>query len=656
MKKKFFTLTQGKIGITMLLLLSSLGLSAQTNVFDDVIAPSPNHTYLEAALIQEGLDAALQNPAANLTVFAPDDAAFTALADALDTDIAGLLANPELTNILLYHVLGAEVVSGSLTNGQTATPLNNANTVKVTIDGTDVFINQAQVTAANLQTDNGVVHVVDGVLLPIETVADIALGSAAHTTLVAAVVEARLLPALTDPFSQLTVFAPTNDAFAAALTALGLTAGELLASPDLSDILLYHVLGAEVVSGSLSNGQIATPLNDANTLKITINGSNVFVNQAQVTAANLQADNGVVHVLNAVVLPAETVADIALGSAAHTTLVAAVVEARLLPALTDPFSQLTVFAPTNDAFGAALTALGLTAGELLASPELSDILLYHVLGAEVVSGSLSNGQVATPLNNANTLKVTIDGTNVFINQAQVTAANLQADNGVVHVLNAVVLPVETVADIALGSPVHTSLVAAVVEARLLPALTNPFSELTVFAPTNDAFNDLATALGTDLNGVLAHPQLTDILLYHVIGSEVLSTELTNGPVATLNGQSVTINLMSGVMVNDANVTLPDLLSDNGVVHVIDAVLVPSLANIVEAAEFTNIELYPNPSTDIIKFKNLEVSNYTITDLAGNLIKTGNTQNEINVSDLQNGNYFIVLNNNSGTYRARFMKM
>jgi transforming growth factor-beta-induced protein len=355
-------------------------------------------------------------------------------------------------------------------------------------------------------------------------------------------------------------------------------------------------------------------------------------------------------------LPSQTVADIALGSTAHTTLVAAVVEARLLPALTNPFSQLTVFAPTNDAFTAALAALGLTAGELLASPDLANILLYHVLGAEVVSGSLTNGQVATPLNNANTLKVTIDGTDVFINQAQVTAANLQADNGVVHVLNAVVLPSETVADIALGSTAHTTLVAAVVEARLLPALTNPFAELTVFAPTNDAFNDLATALGTDLAGILAHPQLTDILLYHVIGSEVLSTELTNGPVATLNGQNVVINLMSGVMVNNANVTTADLLSDNGVVHVIDAVLVPSLAGISEEATGANFDLYPNPSTDVIRFKNIDVSEYTITDLAGNVIKKGSTSNEVIIADLKNGNYFIVLTNSSGTYQAKFMKM
>jgi uncharacterized surface protein with fasciclin (FAS1) repeats len=656
MKRNLISLNLKSASAALSMLLLTFGLSAQTNVFDDVIATSPNHTYLEAALIQEGLDVALQNPAGTLTVFAPDDAAFTALATALGTDINGLLANPDLTDILLYHVLGSEVVSGSLTNGQITTPLNTANTLKVTLDGPNVFINHAQVNAANLQADNGVVHSIGAVLLPAQTVADVALGSAVHTTLVAAVVEARLLPALTNPLSQLTVFAPTNDAFTAALSALGLTAGQLLASPDLENILLYHVLGAEVVSGSLTNGQIATPLNTANTLKVTIDGSNVYINQAQVTAANLQADNGVVHVLNAVVLPAQTVADVAIGSTAHTTLVAAVVEARLLPALTNPFSQLTVFAPTNDAFAAALTALGLTAGELLASPNLSDILLYHVLGAEVVSGSLTNGQIAAPLNTDNTLKVTIDGTDVFINQAQVTAANLQADNGVVHVLNAVVLPSETVADIALGSSAHTTLVAAVVEARLLPALTNPFASLTVFAPTNTAFDNLATALGTNLAGILANPELTDILLYHVVGSEVLSTALVNGPVVTLNGQSVTINLMSGVMVNNATVTAADLLSDNGVVHVIDAVLVPSLANITEMSA-ANLEVSPNPSSDIIKISNISATDFSIINNNGSVVKSGKVvNNEVSVSDLENGNYFIQLTNNTGVYQAKFIKM
>lgn len=485
---------------------------------------------------------------------------------------------------------------------------------------------------------------------------DVIATSPNHTYLEAALMQEGLDVALQNPMGTLTVFAPDDAAFTALATAYGTDINGLLANPDLTNILLYHVLGAEVVSTSLTNGQIATPLNTANTLKVTIDGSNVFINHAQVTAADLQADNGVVHSMGAVLLPVQTVADIALGSTAHTTLVAAVVEARLLPALTNPLSQLTVFAPTNDAFNAALTALGITAGQLLASPDLANILLYHVLGAEVVSGSLSNGQIATPLNPANTLKVTIDGANVYINQAQVSAADLQADNGVVHVLSAVVLPSQTVADIAIGSPVHTSLVAAVVEARLLPALTNPFASLTVFAPTNTAFDNLATALGTNLAGVLAHPQLTDILLYHVVGSEVLSTALTNGPVVTLNGQSVTINLMSGVMVNNATVTTADLLSDNGVVHVIDAVLVPSLANITELSA-ANLEVSPNPSSDIIKISNISADDFSIINNNGSVIKSGKVvNNEISVSDLENGNYFIQLTNNTGVYQAKFIKM
>ena len=166
MKKKFITLNFKSVSAAASILFLSFGLSAQTNVFDNVIATSPNHTYLEAALIQEGLDVALQNPAGTLTVFAPDDAAFTSLATALGTNVNGLLALPNLTDILLYHVLGIEVVSSALTNGQIATPLSPTNTLKVTLNGANVYINQAQVNAANLQADNGVVHIIDAVLVP----------------------------------------------------------------------------------------------------------------------------------------------------------------------------------------------------------------------------------------------------------------------------------------------------------------------------------------------------------------------------------------------------------------------------------------------------------------------------------------------------------
>lgn len=348
--------------------------------------------------------------------------------------------------------------------------------------------------------------------------------------------------------------------------------------------------------------------------------------------------------------------DVIATSPNHTYLEAALIQEGLDVALQNPMGTLTVFAPDDAAFTALATALGTDITGLLANPNLTNILLYHVLGAEVVSTSLTNGQIATPLLTVNTLKVTIDGTNVYINQAQVNAADLQADNGVVHSIGSVLLPVLTVADVAISSPVHTSLVAAVIEARLLPALTNPLTQLTVFAPTNIAFDNLATALGTNIAGILANPELADILLYHVVGTEVLSTALMNGPVVTLNGQSVTVNLMSGVMINTANVIVADLQADNGVVHVLDAVLVPSLANISELSS-TNFELSPNPSSDVIKISNFSATEFSIINNNGSVVKTGNVlNNEISVSDLENGTYFLQLSNNEGTYQAKFIKL
>jgi transforming growth factor-beta-induced protein len=374
--------------------LVALGLTFSSVSFSqtvyDVISGSANHTSLTAVINAAGLQTALSDPTATYTVFAPDNTAIDDFAADNGLTIPAILGLPQadLQDILLYHVLDIEVGSGAVVNGTTPTPLNTANTLKLTVDGTAVFVNQAQVNAADLAATNGVVHSIDAVVVVNETVADIAIDSPNHGTLVAAVVEARLLPALTDPNATLTVFAPTDDAFTDALASLGISAGDLLASPDLTDILLYHVLGAEVASGDVTNGQIVTPLNAANTLKLTTSGTNVYVNQALVSAPDNGATNGVVHVTDEVVLPVETVADIAIDSPNHGTLVAAVIEARLLPALTNPFAALTVFGPTDDAFSIALAGLGITAGDLLASPDLQDILLYHVLGAEIVSGDL----------------------------------------------------------------------------------------------------------------------------------------------------------------------------------------------------------------------------------------------------------------------------
>ena len=182
------------------------------------------------------------------------------------------------------------------------------------------------------------------------------------------------------------------------------------------------------------------------------------------------------------------------------------------------------------------------------------------------------------LSTTNTIKLTKTSMGaVYANHAMVNAADLMADNGYVHSVDAILLPNETVVDIALDNG-FTSLATAVITAELLPSLTDPLATLSVFAPTNQAFDDLATALGTDINGLLALPNLQDILLYHVLGSSVASSAVNNGDVVSALSPTNTIKLTKtstgSVYVNQAMVSTADLMATNGYVHVINAVILP----------------------------------------------------------------------------------
>lgn len=656
MKKSYLFSIQKPL-LTFALAISSFSAISQTNVYDDVIAVSPNHTTLKAAIIQAGLVSALQDPNATLTVFAPDNAAFDALANALGVTPTELLAAPNLADILTYHVLGTEVPASAITNGQVANSLNTSafGTIYLTKTSTgSVFADQASVTSADITKDNGIVHVVNKVLLPVKTVVDVAVANG-FTTLATAVTQEELLPALTDPLARLTVFAPTNDAFSELATTLGTDINGLLALPTLTEVLKYHVLGTEVNAAAVTNGAVVTTLSSLNTLKMTKTSTGaVYANHALVTLADVDADNGVVHVLNKVVLPVETVVDRAI-DAGFTTLTSAVVTAELLPVLSNPFGTFTVFAPTNQAFDDLANAFGVQTSDLLTLPELAEVLKYHVLGTEVLSSAITNGQIVAPVSTLNSLKITKTTTgDVYINQAKVTTADVDADNGVVHVLNKVVLPVETVADVAIDNG-FTSLVAAVVKAELLPALTDPLTSLTVFAPTNAAFDALATTLGTNLNGILALPNLSDVLLYHVTAGEVLSSDLTNGNISMLNGDNAAIDLTNGPKINDANITTVDVQADNGVVHVIDGVLLPT-NGINENTALVTIETYPNPANEIVKINGAENATFEIIDLLGATILKGKLINkEINIENLTNGTYLIRLEDKNTTYQGRFIK-
>ncbi len=314
-----------------------------------------------------------------------------------------------------------------------------------------------------------------------QSVLDLAVEAGQFSTLIAAIDAAGLSETL-EGEGPFTVLAPTDAAFEAAFEALGITAEELLAdTATLTSILTYHVLGQEADSQLVAtlDGSSVETLN-GQSVDIAVVDGQIMINQATVVSADLAADNGIVHVIDAVLLPpdiaaalgvaaaddmeeattttteattttteameptiAELVVEAAAGDPAEfTVLLAALETAGLVDALNGP-GPFTVFAPTDAAFGALLEALGVTAEELLANPDLGNILLYHVVSGEFMAADvidIAPADVPT-LYEGNDISIAIVDGNVVINEvATVVTADVMASNGVVHVIDAVLVP------------------------------------------------------------------------------------------------------------------------------------------------------------------------------------------------------------------------
>lgn len=278
-----------------------------------------------------------------------------------------------------------------------------------------------------------------------------------------------------------------------------------------------------------------------------------------------------------------TVVEIAQGDPQFSLLAEAVVAADLAGTLSGA-GPFTVFAPTNDAFASLLTELGVTKQQLLADKTLlRAVLQYHVLGAQVPKASVPVGKAITPLqggifkidSTAGGLVVT-DGRN---RQARILATDVMASNGVVHVIDKVLLPAnKTLVATAQSLPDFSILVEAVVAAGLVDTL-NGNGPFTVFAPTNAAFAKLLAELGVSKEQLLADKALlTQVLTYHVLPGRVLKADVPVGSaIATVQGQPFTVD--STLTITDgrgrkARITGTDVLASNGVVHVLDTVILP----------------------------------------------------------------------------------
>lgn len=280
-----------------------------------------------------------------------------------------------------------------------------------------------------------------------ETVVEVAAEDGRFTTLVTALQATGLDETLSDESASFTVFAPTDEAFAL----LGEeTINNLLADTDtLTDILTYHVLGSEVdASTAIASAGSTVATVNGKSIALSLDGSDLLVNTVTVTVTDIQADNGVIHAIDAVLTPPAdigspmmNIVETAIADGNFTTLVTALQAAGLDSVLADPNAEFTVFAPTDAAF-AALPA-GTVTSLLSDIPTLTAILTQHVVSGSVdsITAYSLNGQSAQTLNNNVVLPIVIDSSDnsLSVGGANVSVVDIYTTNGIIHVIDSVIV-------------------------------------------------------------------------------------------------------------------------------------------------------------------------------------------------------------------------
>jgi transforming growth factor-beta-induced protein len=376
-----------------------------------------------------------------------------------------------------------------------------------------------------------------------------------------------------------TVFAPTDTAFAAMNQTLlnNLTQDKA----NLTQVVRYHVVPGKIVASQLTNNLTLQTL-EGNPLVVIKNQTGTYVNGAKISVNDAEVSNGVLYSIDKVLVP-QTIIQTMMNTTNLSMLTTAVMKANLSDALngTGPF---TVFAPSDSAFAAANQA---ELNRLMSTNDttnLTKLLTYHVVPYLVVAGNGTNSSLLRSVEGDNLVMI-VNASGTFINDAKVITSDIICTNGVIHIIDKVLTPPKTIARTLTENGNFTKLVSAV-NAVNLTAMLNSSSPFTVFAPTDAAFNALDQ---TVLNKLVASDKanLTKLLTYHMVPGTLASFQLKNGTVTTAEGEQLNVTV-NGSNITVGNVTLvtKEIICTNGVIHVIDKVLVPPSMNLTAVAAST----------------------------------------------------------------------
>ena len=367
----------------------------------------------------------------------------------------------------------------------------------------------------------------------------------------------------TGPF---TVFAPTDDAFGE----LPSTERDRLMSDDenLTSVLQYHVVAGDIAKEGMTNGMALTSLTGEE-LTVVVNETGTFINDARLMGET-DSTNGVVHAIDGVLIPRTLVQTVE-----NETDLSMLAEALDRTNLTDELNAsgpFTLFAPTNAAFEGANESVSslLRENDTASMERLRQLLLYHVVPERIVDGNGTENQTLGALSGQRLVYRT-DGERVFINNNEAVRSNLIATNGVIHTLDTVLATPQTI-NLTLAENGSLSRAYEALSAANLADELNGSGPFTLFVPSNEAFDAMGDIPQDKQN-------MTSLLTYHLMDGETFSWQLQNGTITMLNGQPANVTVEhtdEGTIwrIGNATIVTADIICTNGVIHVIDEVLLP----------------------------------------------------------------------------------
>lgn len=407
-----------------------------------------------------------------------------------------------------------------------------------------------------------------------------------------------LSSSLDDETQELTVFAPTDDAFDVFLDAMGYSSLDDIPDDTLKDVIQYHIISGSAFSGSeFTDGQSSATLLANETVFISINGNTIMVNASVISEADVDASNGVVHIVDAVLVPGYlggSVASTILGVIQSNDQLSTLREAvkrfdDLLSSLNDKGESYTMFAPTNDAFEALLDVLGYASIDEVPEKTLREILHYHITSESAfLAEDFTDAQSLNTLLTDEAVTIYVNGGTVTVNSSSVISADVQVSNGVVHIIDAVLVPsfiqgeYKTVLGLAEEREELSLFVESVLKYPDLKAMLGGITaNYTVFAPTNQGFETLLNI--TNQNELADFPDhiLKKFLQYHIAVETFSSSDFTVGqsiPTLLANEKiSVNPDTKNGseYLIDKSQITEADMEADNGILHIVTGFLFPS---------------------------------------------------------------------------------